>query len=92
MTQTEKTIFQKDDVVVAKNEFLEPDESLYSTLAIVLDYNPKNDYLKIGSLVGIEKLYSCHVNNIPYFLHIGSMRGECYRLVTVAEKQKWNIQ
>ena len=74
-------MLHKDDIVVAKDEFLDKGEKLQNTLGIVLDYNPDNDYLVLG-ILHPEK-YAIP----PTF----SMRGECYRPVTEEEKLKWNI-
>lgn len=43
-------MFNKGDVVQAKKEWLEGNETQESTMGIVVDYNPNNDYLKIGVL------------------------------------------
>lgn len=43
-------MFKKGDVVQAKIEWLEPHETQASTMGIVVDYNPDNDYLKVGVL------------------------------------------
>jgi hypothetical protein len=43
-------MFKKGDVVQAKKEWLEPNETQESTIGIVVDYYPENDYLKIGVL------------------------------------------
>ena len=67
--------FKKGDIVVAKDEFIEPHETLEDTAGVVVDYNPDNDYLVIGTL---------H----PERYAIGSthsMRGCFYRLATQTE-------
>lgn len=74
-------IFTKGDVVVAKDEFIDKHETLEDTLGLVLDYNPDNDYLLLGSLH--PEKYAIP----PTF----SMRGECYRHITAEEKVAWNI-
>ena len=76
-------MFNKGDVVVALNEFVEKEkgETLEDTLGLVLDYNPENDYLLLGSLH--PEKYAIP----PTF----SMRGEYYRLITAEEKVAWNI-
>ena len=43
-------MFKKGDIVQAKKEWLEPHETQEMTMGIVVDYNPDNDYLQIGSL------------------------------------------
>ena len=43
-------IFNKGDIVQAKKEWLAPHETQESTMGIVVDYNPNNDYLQIGVL------------------------------------------
>lgn len=43
-------MFKKGDVVQAKKEWIEPNETQRDTMGIVVDYNPDNDYLKIGVL------------------------------------------
>lgn len=64
-------MFKPGDVVQAKAEFLEPHETQESTMGIVIDYNPINDYLKIGVL-----------NPQDYaFPPIFNGRGECYEVV-----------
>lgn len=44
------TMFHKGDLVQAKKEWLAPYETQESTIGIVVDYNPNNDYLQIGVL------------------------------------------
>lgn len=64
-------MFKPGDVVQAKTEFLEPYETQLSTRGIVIDYNPLNDYLRIGVL-----------NPQDYaFPPIFNGRGEYYELV-----------
>lgn len=41
-------MFEKGDVVQAKMEFLASYETQESTMGIVVDYNPDNDYLQVG--------------------------------------------
>ena len=43
-------MFKKGDIVQAKKEWLDKNETQKSTMGIVIDYNPDNDYLKIGVL------------------------------------------
>ena len=76
-------MFNQGDVVVALDEFVEKEkgETLEDTLGLVLDYNPENDYLLLGSLH--PEKYAIP----PTF----SMRGEYYRHITSEEKIAWNI-
>lgn len=74
-------MFKEGDVVVAKDGFLDKEETPEDTLGLVLDYNPENDYLLLGVLH--PEKYAIP----PTF----SMRGECYRKITTQEKQIWNI-
>lgn len=74
-------MFNKGDVVVAKNEYLGKNETLQDTIGVVISYNSDNDYLVLGVL---------HPENYaiaPTF----SMRGEFYRPVTKQECTSWNI-
>ena len=43
-------MFKKGDIVQAKREFLASYETQESTMGIVVDYTPDNDYLKVGVL------------------------------------------
>ena len=43
-------MFKKGDLVQAKTEWLEPNETQFDTMGIVVDYNPDNDYLLLGVL------------------------------------------
>ena len=74
-------MFEKGDVVVAKDQFLDDGETLQDTVGIVLDYNPANDLLILGTLH--PEKYAIP----PRF----SMCGEFYRLITDAEKEMWEI-
>lgn len=74
-------MFQKNDILVAKDKFVDKHETLQDTLGIVIDYNPDNDRLILG--VVHPKKYAIP----PTF----SMRGEYYRHVTEDEKNAWNI-
>ncbi len=74
-------MFIKGDVVVAKDEFLEEGETLKDSIGLVLDYNPKTDYLLLGVLHPEEHVIP------PSF----SMRGCFYRNVTNQELQEWGI-
>lgn len=68
-------MFQKDDIVISKEEFLSERETSLDTIGVVLDYNPENDALLLGVL---------HPENYgiaPTF----AMRGEYYRLATEEE-------
>ena len=74
--------FKAGEVVVAKDEYIEPHETKESTAGIVLEYNPQNDYLALGVL---------HPENYaipPSF----SMRGCFYRRATPQELKEWGIQ
>ncbi len=74
-------MFQKNDILVAKDEFIDKHETLQDTLGIVIDYNPDNDCLILGT--PHPEKYAIP----PTF----SMRGEYYRYVTEDEKNAWNI-
>ena len=74
-------MFKKGDVVVAKDGFLDPGETLKDTLGIVVSYNPDNDYLVLGS-IHPEK------HAIP---HTYSMRGSFYRKVTDKELSEFGL-
>lgn len=64
-------IFNKGDIVQAKKEWLAPHETQESTIGIVVDYNPTNDYLQIGV-----------INPQDYaFPPILNARGEYYEIV-----------
>jgi hypothetical protein len=64
-------MFKKGDIVQAKKEWLAPYETQESTMGLVVDYNPTNDYLKVGVL-----------NPQDYaFPPILNARGEYYELV-----------
>lgn len=76
-----ESIFKKGDIVVAKDGFLDKGETLQDTLGIVVDYNPENDFLVLGTLH--PEKYA-----LP---HTYSMRGEFYRLVTDKEKRDWDL-
>lgn len=43
-------MFKKGDIVQAKKEYLATYETQQDTMGIVVDYNPENDYLKVGVL------------------------------------------
>lgn len=43
-------MFKKGDIVQAKKEYLATYETQQDTRGIVVDYNPENDYLKVGVL------------------------------------------
>ena len=74
-------MFDKNDIVVAKDGYLDKHETLRDTVGIVLSYNPDNDYLELGAL-----------NAEKYALPpIFCMRGCFYRHITDAEKSTWNI-
>jgi hypothetical protein len=64
-------MFKKGDVIQARKEWLAPYETQKDTIGIVVDYNPTNDYLKVGVL-----------NPQDYaFPPILNARGECYELI-----------
>ena len=64
-------MFKKGDIVQAKKEWLADYETQESTMGIVVDYNPVNDYLKVGVL-----------NPQDYaFPPILNARGEYYEIV-----------
>ena len=72
-------MFTKDDIVVAKDDYLDKGETLKSTVGVVIEYNPDNDYLILG-VIHPEK-YAIP----PTF----SRRGCFYRLVTERERREW---
>ena len=74
-------MLNKGDIVVAKDGFLDKNETLQDTVGIVIDYNPENDYLVLGTLH--PEKYAIP----PTF----SMRGEYYRHITEDEIKKWKI-
>ena len=43
-------MFKAGGIVQAKAEYLEAYETQADTIGVVIDYNPDNDYLKIGVL------------------------------------------
>ena len=79
--QKGENTLNKGDIVVAKDGFLDKGETLQDTLGVVIDYNPDNDYLVLGTLH--PEKYTIP----PTF----SMRGEYYRHITDEEKLDWNI-
>lgn len=74
-------MFNKGDVVVAKDGFLGEHETLKDTLGLVIDHNPDNDYLLLGTLKPEKYAIA------PTF----SMRGEFYRLITDSERLAWGL-
>ena len=50
MTELKDIVLKKGDIVVAKDGFLDKGETLQDTLGIVIDYNPENDFLVLGTL------------------------------------------
>lgn len=74
-------MFKKNDVVVAKNEYLEENETVESTIGIVVDYNEENDYLQVGTIHPQDYAIP------PIF----NACGEFYRLATDTELKKWGI-
>ena len=73
----ERFMFKKGDVVQAKKEWLADYETQESTMGIVVDYKPSNDYLQVGVL-----------NPQNYaFPPIFCTRGEYYELVKIKEEQ-----
>lgn len=71
LTVEKQPIFKKGDVVRAKKEYLGANETQESTMGIVIDYNPENDYLKLGVL-----------NPQDYaFPPVSNMQGCYYELV-----------
>ena len=74
-------MFTKGNIVVAKDEFLDKHETVKDTVGIVIDYNPENDYLVLGTLH--PEKYAIP----PTF----SMRGEYYRQATDEEMEEWDI-
>ena len=43
-------MFKKGDIVQSRKEYLASYETQESTRGVVIDYNPENDYLKLGVL------------------------------------------
>lgn len=74
-------MFNKGDVVVARDRYLDKGETLQDTAGIVLSYNPENDYLVLGTLHPEEYAIA------PTF----SMRGCFYRLITEQERLAWGV-
>ena len=74
-------MFNKGDVVVAKDGYIDKHETLQDTAGIVIDYNPDNDYLVLGTLH--PEKYAIP----PTF----SMRGCFYRHIKDEERREWNI-
>jgi hypothetical protein len=79
---SDKFNFKKGDVVVAKDDFLNPGETLKDTLGVVVSYNPDNDYLVIGEIF----------KGNHFFNHTFSARGEFYRLVTPKELKEFDLK
>ena len=73
--------FAEGDVLVAKDEYLAPNETLEDTLGVVVEYYSDNDYLKLGVLHPEEYAFPPILN----------ARGEFYRKITDEERKKWNI-
>lgn len=72
-------MFKKGDIVQAKKEFLEKNETQKDTMGIVVDYSPCNDYLQVGVL-----------NPQDYFLPpIFNARGSCYEIVKRSESNEF---
>ena len=64
-------MFKKGDIVQAKKEFLDKNETQKDTMGVVVDYSSYNDYLQVGVL-----------NPQDYFLPpIFNARGSCYEIV-----------
>lgn len=64
-------MFKKGDIVQAKKEWLEENETQESTMGIVIDYREDNDYIQIGVL-----------NPQDYAIPpVFNGRGCCYELV-----------
>jgi hypothetical protein len=72
-----QTDFKSGQVVWAKTECLETNETQHSTMGVVLDYNPNNDYLKLGVLNPQDYLFP------PIF----NARGCFYELVPHLNKE-----
>ena len=72
-------MFNKDDIVVAKDGYLDKNETLKDTMSVVISYNPENDYLVLGALHPEKYAIA------PTF----SMRGCFYRLITEQERREW---
>lgn len=64
-------MFKKGDIVQAKKEWLAPYETQESTMGLVVDYNPTNDYLQVGVLNPQDYVFPPILN----------ARGEYYELV-----------
>ncbi len=76
-----ENMLKKGDVVVAKDKYLNKNEKVQDTLGIVVDYNPENDYLLLGSLHPEKYAFP------PTF----SMRGRCFRRITEDESKDWKL-
>ena len=74
-------MFIKGQVVVAKNEYIDENETVKGTAGIVLEYNPEIDYLLVGVLH--PEKYAIP----PTF----PVKGSYYRLATEQELQEWDI-
>ena len=79
VTEDEKSnsLFKKGDVVWAKKEFIDPHETREDTIGIVVEYNPDNDYLGVGTLYPQEYAIP------PIF----NGRGSCYELYPALTNQ-----
>ena len=74
-------MFNKGDIVVARDGYLDKGETLKDTVGVVIDYNPDNDYLALGVLRSEKYAIA------PTF----SMRGCFYRHITGDEQREWGI-
>ena len=74
-------MFTKDDIVVAKDDYLDKGETLESTVGVVIEYNPDNDYFILG-VIHPEKYAIARTF---------SRRGCFYRQITAKERQAWGI-
>ena len=72
-------MFKINDLVVAKDEYLEGTETTQSTLSVVLEYNPESDRLVLGVLH--PEKYGVP----PQFVH----GGQFYRHITEDERAAW---
>jgi len=69
-------MFEKGDIVQAKKEWLAPYETQEDTRGIVIDYNPENDYLQIGTLHPEEYAFPPIFNGRGCYYEIISLETE----------------
>jgi len=78
-------MFKPGDIVIAKDEYLESNESADSTIGFVDVYMQHNDYLVVKSLQHI----ATRLLNRSYALTpVSNTRGKFYRKATAEDIQK----